>query len=657
MNNEPNVKIRKELIKIFKSRKLNEIEGIINSHLENFPKSIFLLSLLGNVNSELGNYNEAIINFEKIIEIDPHFSEAYYNLGVVYKNFRKIDNAIKNYEKCIKIDPNNHQAYNNLGNIYKDKEKNGLAIEKYLQCLKLNPDYEIALQNFGVCLQNFKFSKQSISVEKNILNLLDKDNILRPVDIIDTLISYLYLDETFNIFFTDIENIKKYSLDNIISKFLDNKILMKLLKITPITDTNIENSLIFLRYFILLKLKTIKNKNSAIILLEAIASQCFINEYIYYISKEEEKLINLIENKIKNQLSKSNGNDFLLEILCLASYKPLHKYNWSDKILNIKEIEYTITQQIKNYIKEAEIGIKLLSKEIKNSISIAVKNQYENNPYPRWEKIALNRNPYKPINFFNNLNLNINENINHWKDINVLVAGCGTGQHAITTAKKFERSFVTAIDLSSKSLSYAKRKAGELNIQNIEFIQIDIIDIMNLKKNFHIIESVGVLHHMDNPLVGWKNLYNVLHSNGLMMIGLYSRFARKHIQRFREEIINSKLEINSKNIKTLREKILISNTNDDLLIKNSTDFYSLSNLRDLLFHVKEHTFTIPEINEYLNKLNLDFCGFENREILSLFSKIYKNKNDIFNLKHWHNFEINNPRVFAGMYQFWCQKNI
>ena len=58
--------------------------------------------------------------------------------------------------------------------------------------------------------------------------------------------------------------------------------------------------------------------------------------------------------------------------------------------------------------------------------------------------------------------------------INVLVAG-GTGQHAITTATKYKNSFITAIDLSSKSLGYAKRKANELKIDNINFIKMDIL--------------------------------------------------------------------------------------------------------------------------------------------------------------------------------------
>ena len=139
------------------------------------------------------------------------------------------------------------------------------------------------------------------------------------------------------------------------------------------------------------------------------------------------------------------------------------------------------------------------------------------------------------------------------------------------------------------------------------------------------------------------------------MIGLYSEKARQHIKRIRSIIKNLNYEINDKNIKLLRNEIIITDTEDNNLIKDSTDFYSLSTLRDLLFHVQEHTFSIPQILQNINKLDLKFCGFENRHILNLFKKIYKNKKDAYNLNLWNEFENNNQRIFAGMYQFWCQK--
>ena len=85
-------------------------------------------------------------------------------------------------------------------------------------------------------------------------------------------------------------------------------------------------------------------------------------------------------------------------------------------------------------------------------------------------------------------------------------------------------------------MAYAKRKTEELGIENIEYMQADILDLGKLNKQFDIIESAGVLHHMDNPMAGWKVLTDCLKPGGLMKIGLYSELARKHIVKIEKEI-------------------------------------------------------------------------------------------------------------------------
>ena len=92
-------------------------------------------------------------------------------------------------------------------------------------------------------------------------------------------------------------------------------------------------------------------------------------------------------------------------------------------------------------------------------------------------------------------------------------------------------------------------------------------------------------------------------------------------------------------------------------VVGSLDFYSLSTCRDLLFHVQEHRFTLPQIEAALNDLDLRFLGFELRRswIRRSFSEFYPEKDALTSLSLWHQFELKNPRTFRGMYQFWVQK--
>tara|TARA_B100000282_G_C31584683_1_gene422765 strand:- start:471 stop:635 length:165 start_codon:yes stop_codon:yes gene_type:complete len=52
---------------------------------------------------------------------------------------------------------------------------------------------------------------------------------------------------------------------------------------------------------------------------------------------------------------------------------------------------------------------------------------------------------------------------------------------------------------------------------------------------------------------------------------------------------------------------------------------------------------------------LKFCGFENETIVKKFKASNSGEFDVYNLDDWQIYEEANPRTFAGMYQFWCQK--
>ena len=80
-----------------------------------------------------------------------------------------------------------------------------------------------------------------------------------------------------------------------------------------------------------------------------------------------------------------------------------------------------------------------------------------------------------------------------------------------------------------------------------------------------------------------------------------------------------------------------------------------SAVRDLIFHVHEHRFTLPQLSKLLFNFNLEFLGFADLTIKNEYSNLYPNdKNNIF-LDNWNQFEIDNPHTFIGMYNFWVRK--
>jgi SAM-dependent methyltransferase len=139
---------------------------------------------------------------------------------------------------------------------------------------------------------------------------------------------------------------------------------------------------------------------------------------------------------------------------------------------------------------------------IDDRVSLAVKEQYEQNPYPRWVKPAP---PVRPLTI--NQFLQSEFPLAHFcareeksDNIDILVAGCGTGQEAIETAQRFSQARVLAIDLSVASLAYGARKTRELGIERVVYAQADILKLGSLDQSFEMIVASGVLHHLADPL-------------------------------------------------------------------------------------------------------------------------------------------------------------
>jgi SAM-dependent methyltransferase len=295
---------------------------------------------------------------------------------------------------------------------------------------------------------------------------------------------------------------------------------------------------------------------------------------------------------------------------------------------------------------------------IDDQVSQAVQRQYEENPYPRWTKAAANRGPIS-IGEYVQRELQF-AGPQHLKTANageLLVAGCGTGQETIEIALRFPRSRILAIDLSLSSLCYAKRKTTELGLTNVEYAQGDIVALGCVDLNFDVIYSVGVLHHLAEPGAGLKQLYSILRDGGLMRLGLYSERARKTVSSGRTFAEDRGYTATPADIRRCREEIILRGAELGLSgLPGFADFFAMSECRDLLFHVKEHRYTIPALKEMLKALGLQFLGFSvEPETLRRYRERFPRDESSADFDNWNVFEAEHPETFAGMYQFWAYK--
>ena len=633
--------------------------------LRDSPQSALLYYLLGVIRLGLGEFDEAIRAFAKAIELKPNYAEAFnhmgnaLNMGNVLKDKDRSRAALDAYMKAIELKPNYAEAYYNLGVASTEQSDTDTAVEAYAKALEIDPDFLKALYNLSLALIGRDFKKPNPSLEATLSGMLDKKSLVRPSNICLAAISLLKFNTSLKKHLDNLADAKiSQCLPEIVNDLCGFPLLLKLMSLCPIPDTQLEKLFTALRRQMLFASLERRFPENLWIFQSNLAIQCFINEYVYDVeSIKENQAIKELE-KIAKEIFESGGQPSPDIILSLSCYKELYQYDWHNILISNIYIKDVYSCQVEDRRVENQIrsNIKNL-KPISNQISAKVANQYEANPYPRWIELGLALRPMTIAGWAKELNLKVEgQLLNGFSNPRILIAGCGTGEQAISAASRYSDSRVLAVDLSLSSLAYAKRKTAELSIQNIDYIQGDILDFGQLDEKFDLIECSGVLHHMEDPRSGWEKLHSCLKPGGLMKIGLYSDLARQNIVQMRKEIEALGLEPIVNDMRNFRKIIMSSEKDHHKRIQTSDDFYTLSNIRDLLFHVQEHRFTIPQIMDCLSKLDLKFCGFQTAQILE-FRRLYNEIDDQYDLNKWHEYELRNPTAFAGMYQFWCQKII
>ncbi len=625
ISNEPEQNVIEAFHSLYYSKEFKIFEIKIKELLKFYPVSINLMNIYSLFLIEQKRYSEAISYLEKLIKIQPSNYRSTLDLAICNSILENFDKSLKYYHYLIK---NNYKT-------------------------------DVVLDQIDILLK--KLNHKDIIKNKFLI----KNILISAIDEKKTNIPDFW--RAFNIIFSKNElidltrNSKNLLFNSKIINFLSDDLFLKSLKSFIFKDSEIEKSLIKIRSEFL-SLASINKDIPHKKFIFSLSHQCFLNEYCYFISKEEyetlDKLIGAIDPKNLNEVN----------ISLLACYKPINKILEKTEILNeykAKNSEFSdlINLQIKEKIVEKKLEANLIKLgEIQNSVSLKVKNHYEENPYPRWSVSLLPQKGTFIEEIINNdLQNKILENNLHSETSKLLIAGCGTGKQVVDSAR-YGNLKITAVDLSVSSLTYGMRKCKELGINNAQFIQSDILNLKDLNKKFDVIECSGVIHHMKCPNDGLNVLKKILKPGGYLKLGVYSELARKFIVEMKEYIKAKKYSDTAEDMRSFRNDVLnfqVNNIDKDIVSKLflSNCFWNLSGVRDLIFHKQEYRYCIEELIEMIKLFKFKFLGFViQKDILDYYTEKFPNDKYKSNLENWDHLEKNHPEIFGGMYQFWLKNN-
>ncbi|MDD4182544.1 MAG: tetratricopeptide repeat protein [Candidatus Omnitrophica bacterium] len=116
-------------------------------------------------------YDEAIVEFEKALKIDPNLAEGYYGLGYAYCYKNQCEAAIPYFQKAIELSPNYADAYNAMGYAYSILGKYDDSINYYLKTLKIKEDNLEALNGLGYSYASTGKYENAISYFKKAIKI------------------------------------------------------------------------------------------------------------------------------------------------------------------------------------------------------------------------------------------------------------------------------------------------------------------------------------------------------------------------------------------------------------------------------------------------------------------------------------------------------
>lgn len=607
------------------------------------------LNLLSRIELELGHPSEATEAISQAIQLEPDNGGFWYTLGHCQMTKKSYEEAVDSFEKAIQLSPKQTQAEVSYPFALAEAGFTVNAFQKFRELVKTHSENSSIRSRLLKCARVITADFYDPELEQDILTYLKwtDANTHNLSGLVTSLLEHKY-------------SINESGTAAGFEQLAQCELFLWALRKCVLKSASIEKLIMAMRFEVLsysTQNGHIDKKHLALV--EALAQYGLTTEYIFPCSDAEQNMVDNLKVLIDQSITKQGCTpiDISGALMLFAMYGSwlsltngdtlMQLQTWPDELLSIYERHCQLLQ-LKG------IGFSSITPMPKID---SVKAQYESFPYPQWQSLdeQVTTSYGKALSFVYP-NTEIPERY-FSSNVNVLIAGCGTGRHAINVAKHFENTIVTALDISRSSLAYAFQKANHYGVENINFFLADLLKLKAHNHKFDIIECSGVLHHIADYKTALKNLTKNLVPGGFIKIGLYSEHARLAIHSLREKLMKSREKLDSEQIKIVRQAILNSESKEsfDNIIR-SDDFYSLSGVVDLLFHQFERQFNLMDIKYLCEEFELTWLGFSNLDSQTIhnFNNFYNGFGKLESLQDWHEFEQEFPDTFSTMYQFYCQ---
>ena len=203
----------------------------------------------------------------------------------------------------------------------------------------------------------------------------------------------------------------------------------------------------------------------------------------------------------------------------------------------------------------------------------------------------------------------------------ILDAGCGTGVSTDYLCHLNPGAQVLGIDISDGALAVARerlqRSGAEAQVASLRQEQRSLLDLAG-EGPFDYINSVGVLHHLDQPEAGLQSLAALLAPDGLLHLFLYADAGRWEIHRTQAalELLSAGTEaeglrLGRQLLETLPEGNRLARHHRE---RWAVDCAADANFADMYLHPQETSYNLERLFAFMETAGLQFAGFSNPEV-------------------------------------------
>ena len=342
---------------------------------------------------QAGALAEAERRYRHIVSLAPAHAETHSRLGAALMAQGKAAEAIGPIERALALQPDLFEALGNLAQAYlaTGRPEQAIHVLSRAFAIKQTPQGNAL---FAQSVKAVRFTADAGSGIRQLLLRALAEGWARPRELTGACISLITLSATAKDCIRRATaawparlSVAELCGPSGLAILADDPLLCRLLETDPVTDIGLERLLTSVRYAMLTSAAGGAYDESLLGFYCAVARQCFINEYVFSLEAAEAELAQRLRAGLEAALEAGTRCSPLWPVVA-GAYFPLHTVAGAERLLDPswpQSVQALLAQQIVEPAEERRLAATLPAlTAIDGAVSRAVRDQYEENPYPRW---------------------------------------------------------------------------------------------------------------------------------------------------------------------------------------------------------------------------------------------------------------------------------